>query len=95
MKIWGDIPKIPGIYDRQQNVKKINGAPAAVSRKDQLSISGQAKDYQAVIRTLKNIPDIRRDKVDELSEKYGSGSYDISGRDIADKIIKSIIDRKV
>ena len=95
MKIWGDIPKIPGIYDRQQNVKKINGTPKAVSRKDELSISGQAKDYQAVLRALKNIPDIRKDKVDELSEKYNSGNYDVSGKDIADKIIKSVIDRKV
>ena len=47
------------------------------------------------MKHLKDIPDTRLDKVEEYSKKISSGNYDVKGRDIADKIIKSIFDKKV
>ena len=95
MKIWGEIPKVTGVYNKQKNLNRIENASGIVSKKDAISISSQAKDYQTVIKALKDVPDIRRDKIDELAGKYQTDSYDGSGRDVADKIIKSIIDKKV
>lgn len=94
MKIWGDIPKVLGIYDKQKNVGKVDKANAVASKKDVVSISDKAKDYQTVIRALKDIPDVRADKVAELSEKYQAGNYNISGNDIADKVIRTVFDKK-
>lgn len=95
MKIWGEIPKVTGVYNKQKNLNRIENASGIVSKKDAISISNQAKDYQTVMKALKDVPDIRRDKVDELAGKYEKDGYDASGRDVADKIIKSIIDKKV
>jgi negative regulator of flagellin synthesis FlgM len=94
MKIPGDIPKITGIYNKQNKVRGLEKAGTDYSQKDVVSISGKAKDFQTIMKTLKNVPDIRQEKVDELSSKYRSGSYDVSGKDIADKIVDSIFDKK-
>lgn len=94
MKIWGEIPKILGVYDKQKNVGKTEKASGAASKKDVVSISNQAKDFQTVMKALKDVPDMRQDKVNELSEKYETGNYDVSGNDIAGKILKSIFDKK-
>lgn len=95
MRIPGDIPKITGIYDKQKSVNKIEKTSAVSSKKDVVSISNQAKDFQTVQKALKNVPDIRQNKVNELMVKYESGQYNASGKDIADNIVKSIFDKKV
>lgn len=94
MRIPGDIPKITGVYDKQKNLGKVDRAYSVTSRKDVVSISGQAKDYQTVIKALREVPDIRQDKVNELAEKYQAGSYGVDGRDVADRILKSTFDSK-
>jgi len=96
MKIWGEIPKISGVYDRQKNIGKVEKASGISSKKkDVVSISNQAKDFQTVLKALKEVPDVRQDKVMELSEKLESGKYDVKGRDVAERILKSIMDRRV
>ena len=94
MKIWGEIPRILGVYDKNKNVGKVDKSSGVASKKDVVSISNQAKDYQTIMKALRDIPDVRQDRVNELMQKFESGSYDVSGKDIADSIIKSVIDKK-
>lgn len=94
MKIWGNIPKVSGIYEKQKNVNKMDKASGISGKKDVLSISNQAKDFQTVMKALRDVPDIRKGKVDELAQKYQSGNYSVDGRDVADKIVKSLFDKK-
>jgi len=95
MKIWGEIPKISEVYGKQNNVNKVGKTSGVSSKKDVVSISNQAKDFQTVMKSIKDVPDVRADIVNELSEKYQSGKYDVSGSEVADKVLKSIIDKKV
>lgn len=95
MRIPGDIPKITGVYEKQKSVGKIEKSSAVSSKKDIVSISNQAKDFQTVQKALKNVPDIRQNRVNELTVKYESGQYNANGRDIAESIIKSMFDKKV
>lgn len=94
MKIWGEIPKVLGISGGNKNVGKVDKTASVASKKDVVSISNQAKDFQTIMKALKDVPDMRMDKVNELAGKYQSGNYDVSGNDIADKIVKSVIDTK-
>jgi negative regulator of flagellin synthesis FlgM len=64
------------------------------SKKDVVSISSEAKDFQSVLKAVRDVSDIRTEKVNEFSEKYEAGKYNVNGRDIADKIIKSAFDQK-
>jgi negative regulator of flagellin synthesis FlgM len=94
MRIPGDIPKITGIYDKHKSLNRTDISNAVVSKKDVVSISTQAKDFQTIFRALKEIPDIRQGKVNELLERYESGNYDIDGNDVAEKVINNVFDKK-
>ena len=94
IRIPGDISKISGVYEQQKNVSKVGKTGSVAAKKDVLSISSQAKDFQTVFKALKDVPDIRQGKVNELSGKYEAGNYDIDGKDIIDKVIKNSFDIK-
>lgn len=95
MKIWGEIPKVSGVYNKQKSVGKVDKPGSVASKKDVVSISSQAKDYQTVMKALKDTPDVRNELVDRLKEKYEAGQYEVKETDIADKIVKSVMDKKV
>ncbi|NLK86719.1 MAG: flagellar biosynthesis anti-sigma factor FlgM [Clostridiaceae bacterium] len=94
MRIPGDISKITGVYGSQKNIGRVGRTGAVASKKDVLSISSEAKDFQTVYRALKEVPDIRADKVRSLETSIGSGTYSVKGRDVADKVIKGGFDIK-
>lgn len=90
MKIWGNSPKVFGVYNKQNPVDKIQKQNVVSSVKDEYKISAQAKDFQIVMKALANIPDIREDKVKEISAKIESGEYRVEASDISVKIIRMI-----
>lgn len=95
MRIWGEHPKVQGTYGKQgKTTPSVNEAKAS-QKKDNITISSFARDYQIVMKKLKDVPDVRAEKVNEILNKINSGTYDVSGRDVADKIIRSVFDKKV
>ncbi len=95
MKIQGEIPKVSKVYDSQKNINKADMVYKATSKKDVVFISSQGKDFQTVMKALKNVPDIRKDKVKKLQSQIESGDYKVSGKDIADSILKNITEKKI
>ena len=88
MKI-NDISKVLGVYEN----KAVNSKPVARAKpalgKDKLSLSSDAKDFQAVMRGLKDAPDIREDKVREVSKKYENANYSPDFRGVAEGLLNS------
>ena len=67
--------------------KKI--APAGKEKtSDMLEISQSGKDYQIAKKAVANAPDIREDKVAAIKEALASGTYNVSAREIADKMVE-------
>ena len=91
----GKVPKIAGVYNKDMGVKRSERTSGVASKKDFLSISGPAKDFQTVMKALKEVPSIRQDKVIDLSEKYEAGNYEIDGRDTAEKIMNSMVGKRI
>lgn len=89
MKIWGDNPRVFGIYSQQSPVGNIKKSGNVASRKDEYEVSVQARDFQVAMKALRNIPDIRQDKVREISGKIAAGCYKVDSREISGKIIKA------
>lgn len=92
MKING-VNKVAQIYQTNQS-KAVNKTKRA-SKKDELSLSSKAKDYQLVKNALKQVPDIRKDKVDALKQQIESGNYSVSGKEVVEKLFNSEIDFKI
>ena len=66
------------------------------SEKDKIEFSERAMDYQFALKKLKEVPDIRMEKVEKLKKEIQTGNYNISGREIVDKIYESInFDKKI
>lgn len=94
MRIDGEVPKIPGVYNKNKTVNRISSSSGAKPKKDVVSISGSGKDYHVAQKAVREKPDIRQEKVNEISRKIESGTYDVSGKEVAGKIIDSIINKK-
>lgn len=95
MKIWGDNPKVFGIYNKLNPAGKVTQRDVVASKKDEFKISGLAKEYQVALKALHNIPDIRMEKVQEISRKIESGEYDVKAEDIAEKLIQNLLGKRV
>jgi len=94
MRIPGDIPKITGVYGAQKNIGRIGKTGSVSAKKDVLSISNEAKDFQTVFRALRDVPDIREAKVGSILESIESGNYNVTGRDVAAKVVSNVFDKK-
>jgi len=95
MKIWGDNPKVFGIYNQLNPVGKVTQRDVVASKKDEFKISGLAKDYQVAMKALRNIPDIRLEKVQDITRKIESGQYNVKAEDIAERIIQNLLGERV
>lgn len=59
---------------------------------DSVTLSSGAKDAASVKEAVSNAPEIRVELVHELKVKIESGQYNVSGKDVAEKIIQTAID---
>lgn len=97
MKIFnnGNIDKIMQAY-RKQEVKKEASNSTRLNKNDELSLSNTAKDYQVAMNAIRNIPDIRKEKVEAIKEQIKSGTYVIDSGKIAEKILDNVnFDKRV
>ncbi len=80
---------------RKRNVEKISANDkqnSAAVESDAVSISEKGKDVSEMTRTLKEMPDVRADKIADLKERIANGTYNVSGKDIASKIINTALE---
>lgn len=89
-----NILKAMKVYDK--NNHKASTVKEAQHSKDLLQLSDGAKDFQVALKAFHRLPEIREEKVKALREQIQQGTYDVSGKEIADKILDSIhIDKKI
>lgn len=55
---------------------------------DTLSFSSRVSEFGKLVDTLRELPDVRQDRVDALREKISAGEYNPSAEEIADAIFK-------
>lgn len=58
---------------------------------DKVEISEEARDFQTILNAIKTTPDIREDKINEIKKKIDEGTYNVSAKDVVDKLIKGYI----
>jgi len=84
-----DVTKIYGVYEAQPAAGRPVQKPAAGAKSDKLLLSKDAMDFQAVMKGLREAPDVRAAKVAEFEAKYEAGGHIADSRDIAEALIKS------
>jgi negative regulator of flagellin synthesis FlgM len=74
--------------ERSGNTYTRVGSQDQVQHASRVDISPTAQDIQRVIREINRLPDVREDRVLALKAQIDSGSYHVSGEDIADLMIR-------
>ncbi|AOY75640.1 flagellar biosynthesis anti-sigma factor FlgM [Clostridium formicaceticum] len=96
MKIHNNpnINKVMKLYNKAcQETEKIMETQ---QKKDKLDISDKAKEFQVAMKAFKNLPETRQEKVKVLKESIQNNSYNVSGKEIADKMMEGImLDKKI
>ena len=87
MRITGNVGNVTGVYTNDKRISRIENTNKISPVKDDVKISNVGKDFTIAMNALKDVPDIRMDRVNELSAKIERGEYNVSGEDIASKIL--------
>ena len=80
------------------NEEKVSSEPEkraadSVVLEEKVTLSSAARDIQQVEKAIKELPDVREEKVHELKDRIETGKYDVNGGKIADKMLnQSILD---
>lgn len=83
---------IGGIYKNQkvEAKREIQEAARIKGKKDEVSISKEAMDFQLVMKAAKaarNVPDIREEVIAPIKEKIENGTYEVDSKSIAEKLL--------
>lgn len=87
MKINPTNPTDPISAYKTSQIKKAN-VNEGYEINDKLDLSDNARIYSKAIKAVKDVDDIRYDKVNEIKEKIEKGIYTIDSGKIAEKMIK-------
>ena len=90
MRITDSVPQVTGIYTNDKRVSRVENLNNVQGIKDNVKISEVGKDYAVAQKALKDIPDVRQDKIDEVMAKMEKGE-EVKGEDIATKILGGIL----
>ncbi len=92
MRIDG-IKNITNAY-KSNRLTKASQISKIKKEKDSLDISDLAKELQIAKKAVKNAPDIRQDKVDDIKKRIQSGNYNVSAKEVADKMMEQYFDHR-
>jgi len=70
--------------DRASNVRR---ASSIEGKMDAVALSSVGRDYQVAVRALKDVPDVREDRVNDVLEKIGAGDFNLNADDIAGRLL--------
>lgn len=87
MRITGNVGNVTGVYTNDKRISRVENTNKISPAKDDVKISNVGRDFAVAMNAVKNVPDIRMDRVNELSAKIEKGEYNVSGEDIASKIL--------
>ncbi|MBF0566955.1 MAG: flagellar biosynthesis anti-sigma factor FlgM [Nitrospirae bacterium] len=96
MKIFGNKPpdpkevvSSPKKADKGQSSQDSVGAEK-VSQSDRVSLSSTAKGLDDMKQAIRQMPDVREDKVRAISGSIDNGTYKIDSSAIADKMMQEM-----
>ena len=86
------IHNIPGIM-KAYNQKKVHSTtkPGSIGKKDEMSISNEAQVMSKVMQRVKETPDVREKKINEIRQQIKQGTYSVSADNVAEKLLKGAL----
>ncbi len=86
------ISRLANVYNKEQGQK--NKKLDKAKKRDRLVLSEEALELQKAQGNLKDTPKLRQEKITKLKRQVKQGTYNVSGEDIAEKILNKIVKDK-
>ncbi len=84
---------VSNVQDNRKTDCSAKQGSSQTVKEDKVVLSPKAKEVQEATKLIKELPDIREEKVAKLKEQVDQGTYRIDGEKIAFKMLKeSILD---
>ncbi|HMM19553.1 MAG TPA: flagellar biosynthesis anti-sigma factor FlgM [Selenomonadales bacterium] len=83
------IQSIMKAYTDQNKVSQSQKTQSAspVSKKDEVILSSQAQEVGQLYQAIRALPEVREDRVREISAKIAQGTYDVDAQAVAEKML--------
>jgi len=83
------IPNVLKVYGEQNQGNKTSkvGKNQINQGKDEFILSSSAQEFGQVFNAIRKMPEVRQEKVNELSEKINSGNYQVDGKNVAERML--------
>lgn len=92
----GAYNQISQVYGNQPVKKSYNSSTyGTTSTTDQVSFSTVGKDMQTAKTALKDVPDVRQDRINALKESIANGTYQVSAESFADKLMAAFEEKSI
>lgn len=90
------IQNVLKVYSDNHQVKKTKPDKSGQAQgKDEVVLSSQAQEFAQILQDIKNLPDVREEKVKEITERIASGNYRVEAGVVAEKMIGRMIADKM
>lgn len=80
------VQRIAQVYHEQNQANRVRKQAGNPSFNDEVTLSAEGKEIQAMLQKLKNVPDIRP-RAEEIKVAVQNGTYQVSARQIARGIL--------
>lgn len=89
MKVHGSggVQRATEIYRKQ--ARRADAASPAASR-DQVTLSPAAREFQALLDKLAQLPDVRPETVSRLRQAIADGTYDVPAERVAEALLREL-----
>jgi negative regulator of flagellin synthesis FlgM len=88
MKIDGTSLSSVGSIQATNRVVSINKQAAVIGKElDGVKVSDKDQLYQSLLQKVKEIPEVREDRIREISDRINKGEFKVDAQAIADKLL--------
>jgi len=88
MKIDGaSISSVGSINATNRLVSTHKKAALLGNEQDGVKVSDKAQLYQSLLQKVKEIPEVREDRIREVTERINKGEFKVDAQTIADKLL--------
>ncbi len=89
------IQQIAKLYGQNRTARPEKTQKTSMGR-DAVDLSAQGKEIQALKQRIAQLPEVREDRVAELKSAIQSGTYQVSARQVAEKMVdRSLADHLI
>lgn len=87
--------QVPGVLktyaEQTKMVKNITAAAKSSQQQDEVILSTSVQEFGQILQQLKDAPDVREDKVKDISARMENGTYRVEAKDIAEKMLNGML----